>query len=428
MSKSVSIAYMVTFLTIIFGFAIASSFSPEKDISAIENRTLGKLPDLSFEAVTTPRFFEDMNQYFNDQVVFRNEMVSIYQKQQNSSLFNSMLFENLLRDKTQYKPGDGTIVNDSRIVSNLVLINSKWILPVPDKVVHTSAIDEATAKLKDAVAFAEAQKTESFFVFNPSRTISLMHLYPPYLQTDAYDRSRDYFLSKLDKNINVVDVRSKFDTFTNAELEDLYLETDHHWNIKGAFLAYQEMIRQLSDKSAHFKGEPMSLSEIRVSTFANGSFDGSYNRQSNFAIDTQKADRTMIYEPEVPFTFQKFEVINGDGSQTIRDFSDFYGYKRGQNPVSYGTFFGGDRRKITYENPKAGNQLNVLLLKDSFMNPITPYLAQSFNRLTVYDNRYYPEFSLKKILSSEHYDILIIALHDDNLYSQNYVFEKKDGK
>lgn len=428
MSKSASIAYMVAFLTIIFGFAIASGFSPHKEVSAIENRKLSGLPDVSLEAVTTPRFFEDMNQYFNDQVVLRNEMVSSYQKQQNSKLFNAMLFENMLRDSTQHKPEDGTVVTDSRVVSNLVLINSKWILPVPDKVVHTSEIDAATAKLKDAVAFAEAQKTEAFFVFNPSRTISLMHLYPPYLQTDAYVRSRDYFLSKLGKQVNVVDIRSKWGSFTNAQLEELYLETDHHWNIKGAFLAYQEMIRELSKRSTQFKGEPMSLTDIDVSTFEKGSFDGSYNRQSNFAVNTQTADRTMIYEPKVPFAFQKFEVINGDGTQTIRDFNDFYGYKKGQNPVTYGTFFGGDRRKIIYENPKAGNQLNVLLLKDSFMNPITPYLAQNFNKLTVYDNRYYPEFSLKNILSSEHYDILIIALHDDNLYSQNYVFEKTDSK
>ncbi len=428
MSKPVSIAYMVAFLTIIFGFAIASSCSPHKDISGIENRRLSKLPDFSFAAVTTPRFFEDMNQYFNDQIVFRNEMVSMYQKQQNSRLFNSMLFENMFRDKTQHKPEDGTLVNDSRIVSNLVLINGKWILPVPDNVVHISEIDAATARLNDAAAFAKAQNTETFFVFNPSRTISLMHLYPAYLQTDAYARSRDYFLSKLDKSINVVDIRREFATFTNAQLEDLYLETDHHWNIKGAFIAYQETIRQISNKSALFKGKPMSLSDIRVTRLSDGRFDGSYNRQSNNAVDPAKADRTMIYEPKVPFTFTHFEVINGDGSQTIRDFRDFYGYKSGQDPVSYGTFFGGDRRKITYENPKAGNQLHVLLLKDSFMNPLTPYLAQSFGKLTVYDNRYYSEFSLKKILASEHYDILIIAFHDDNLYSGNYTFEKKAGK
>ncbi|MED4581182.1 DHHW family protein [Brevibacillus choshinensis] len=428
MSKSVSIAYMVAFLTIIFAFAIGSTLSPAKDISTIENRSLSKLPDVSFQSVTTPRFYEDMNQYFNDQIVFRNEMVSIYQRQQNTSLFNSMLLENVLHDKAEHKPEDGTVVNDSRIVSNLVLINNKWILPVPDTVVHTSEIDEATAKLNEAVAFANEQKTETFFVLNPSRTLSLMHLYPPYLQTDAYAKSRDYFLSKLDKNINVVDIRSKFDTFTNAQLEEHYLETDHHWNIKGAFTAYQEAIRQLSNKSTQFKGEPMSLGEIRGSALTDGRFEGSYNRQINVAIDPEKADRTMIYEPIVPFTFTHFEVINTNGKQTVRDFSDFYGYKRGQNPVSYGTLFGGDRRKIVYENENAGNQLNVLLLKDSFMNPITPYFAQHFNKLTVYDNRYYSEFSLKKILSSEHYDILIIALHDDNLYSQNYVFEKRDGR
>ncbi|TVX96672.1 DHHW family protein [Cohnella terricola] len=424
MNKPVSIIYMVLFLAIIFGFALASIVSPDKDVSPIENRTLSKLPTFSIDAVTTRSFFEDMNQYFNDQIAFRNEMVSLYQHQQNSGMFNSMLLENLFDIKTPQKPDDGTVVKDSRIVSNLVVINKKWIFPVTDKVVHTDKIDESTAKLNDAIRFAENQQTETYFVFNPSRTKALMHLYPDYMQTDAYARSKDYFLSKLDQNVNVVDIGKRFDSFTNAKLEELYLETDHHWNIKGAFTAYQDMITEISDKSPKFDGKPMSLDDIRVSALTIGSFEGSYNSQINFVVNPKTADRTVIYEPKAPFAFSPFEVINKDGTQTVKNFNDFYGFKRGQSTYSYGTIYGGDRRKIAYENPKANNRLNVLLLKDSFMNPITPYIAQHFNKLTVYDNRYYSEFSLKEILTSEHYDILILAFHDDNLFSGSYDFEK----
>jgi hypothetical protein len=415
---------MVTFLAIIFGFAIASIISPDKDISTIENRTLSKLPDISAKAVITHSFFEEINQYVNDQIVFRNEMVRIYQYLQNSKMFNSMLLENMFHTKKPQKPEDGTVIKASRIVSNFVVTNNKWISPVTDKVIHTSRIDDATTKLNDAVKFAEAQKTETYFVFNPSRTKALMHLYPKYLQTDAYAKSKDYFLSKLDKDVNVVDIGNKFDTFTNAQLEELYLETDHHWNIKGAFTAYQEMITQISNKSTKFEGKPMSLSDINISQLTTGNFNGSYNTQINFAVNPKTADRTIIYEPKEPFTFTNFEVISTDGKQIIRNFNDFYGFKRGQSTYTYGTIYGGDRRKITYENRKANNKLNVLLLKDSFMNPITPYLAQNFNQLTVYDNRYYSEFSLKEILTNEHYDILIIAFHDDNLFSDTYNFEK----
>lgn len=424
MSKRISIIYMVSFLAIIFGFAIASILTPDKDISTIENRTLSKLPTISLEAITTRTFFEDMNQYVNDQIIFRNEMVSIYQHQQNSSLFNSMLLENMINANEPRKPEDGTKIKDSRRVSDLVVTNHKWILPVTDKVVHTEKIDESTAKLNDAVSFAEEQNTETYFVFNPSRTKSLMHLYPKYLQTDAYATSKDYFLSKLDKDINVVNIGNKFDTFTKAQLEELYLETDHHWNIKGAFTAYQEMITQISNKSVKFEDKPMSISDLNVSKLTTGSFEGSYNTQINDAVSPKKADRTMIYEPKIPFIFKNFEVINKDGEQTLSSFKDFYGFKQGRSVYSYGTIYGGDRRKITYENSKANNQLNVLLLKDSFMNPITPYLAQHFNKLTVFDNRYYSEFSLREILKSEHYNMLIIAFHDDNLFSGTYQFEK----
>lgn len=424
MNKSISIVYMASFLTIIFGFGIASIILPDKDISTSENRALRKMPAISAEAVTTRTFFEDMNQYLNDQIIFRNEMVKIYQDQQNSKIFNSMLFENMLNTNKPLNPEDGTEIRDSRIVSDLVLINNKWILSDTAKVVHTDHIDTSTAKLNDAVKFAQDQNIETYFVFNPSRTKALMHLYPEYLRTDTYDQSKQYFLSKLDRDINVVNISDKFDTFTNAELEEHYLETDHHWNIKGAFAAYQEMITQISENSAIFEGQPMSLDEINVSKLTTGKFEGSYNTQINYALNPNKADRTIIYEPKIPFTFTKFEVINKDGKPLDTTFQDFYGFKKGRSTYSYGTIFGGDRRKITYENPKANNDLNVMVLKDSFMNPVTPYLAQNFNKLTVYDSRYYTEFSLKQVLTSEHYDMLIIAFHDDNLFSGTYDFEK----
>ena len=261
-----------------------------------------------------------MNQYLNDQLIFRDQMVRIYQNQQNSKIFNSMLLENMFYTKEPLKPEDGTEIKDSRIVSKIVITNNKWMLSVTDKVVHTNRIDTSTATLNEMVKFAEDQQTETFFVFNPSRTKSLMHLYPEYLQTDAYAKSKAYFLSKLDKDMKVVNIGDKFDTFTQAELEELYLETDHHWNIKGAFTAYQEMINQISDKSKQFKGEPMSLSEINVSKLTTGVFEGSYNTQINYVVNSKKADRTIIYEPKVPFKFKKFEVINKDGTQTVKRF------------------------------------------------------------------------------------------------------------
>jgi len=404
---------------------LASLLLPDRNFSVSENRTLTTLPVLRSDSLESGTFFQEMNRYLNDQIVFRDELVTLYQKQQNSKIFNTMLFENLFRDNPPQRPGDGTRARDSRLVSQLVLINKKWILPLPGKAVYTDKIDIAAGKLDEAVKFAADRGTETYFVLNPSRTKALMHLYPAYLRTDSYVRSKEYFLSKLDKDVTVIDAGNKFDAMTKADLEELYLETDHHWNIKGAFLAYQEMIAQISKRSSLFEDEPMTLNEINVTRLTDGRFEGSYNHQLNNAIDPGQADRTMIYEPRTPFEFARFEVVNKDGTRTLADFNDFYGFKRGQSAYSYGTIYGGDRQKIVYENPKSNNRLNVLLLKDSYMNPLTPYLARHFNKLTVLDNRYYTEFSLQRVLTNEHYDMMIIAFHDDNLFSGTYEFEKK---
>ena len=424
MKKSISYLYIAAFLTIIGGFSAGSLIVPDRSFSGSENRTLNTLPVLGVDSLRSGTFFQAMNPYLSDQIILRDELVTLFQKQQNSNIFNTMLFENLFRGNAPQNPEDGSKVWDARIVSKLVLTNRKWILPLPGKFVYTQSIDESTNKLNQAILFAEEQGTETYFVFNPSRTNALMHLYPAYLRTDSYAKSKAYFLSKLDKGVNVIDAGRPFDSLTKADLEELYLETDHHWNIKGAFLAYQEMITQISKRSLIFEDEPLSLKEIDVAQLKIGRFEGSYNIQINNAINPDKADRTIIYEPRIPFEFARFEVINKDGTQTVTDFNEFYGFEPGQRTSTYGTIYGGDRQKIFYENPKANNELNVLLLKDSYMNPLTPYLARHFNKLTVLDNRYFTEFSLREVLRNEHYDMLIIAFHDDNLFSGNYEFEK----
>ncbi|MFC3798987.1 DHHW family protein [Cohnella sp. GCM10012308] len=424
MDKKTSVIYIFFFLTIVGGFALVSLCMPDRGSSAIENRNLSQWPAIRAESVTTRHFFVQLNDYFNDQIVLRDGMVKLYQRQQNAKLINALLLENLLHPAEPGRPEDGTRAKSLRTVSKLMIINNKWILPTPDQIVHTERIDESTVKLNETVRAAEEQHTETFFIFNPSRTKSLMHLYPAYLQTDAYAQSKSYFLSKLDKSVNVIDIEDRFGSYTKSQLEEMYLETDHHWNIKGAFNAYQEMIEQLSARSAQFEDKPLSIDRIDVSQLAEGRFEGSLNTQINGAVNMAKADRTILYSPEPPFSFTRFAVVDKDGRQTVKSFDNFYGFKPGRSTYTYGSIYGGDRRQITYVNEAANNRLNVLLIKDSYMNPITPYLARHFYQLTVYDSRYYPAFSLQSILKREHYDMLLIAFHDDNLFSDTYNFEK----
>lgn len=424
MDKKTSIIYIVTFLTIVCGFAFVSLCMPDRGSSAIENRQLSQWPAISANSVATRHFFVQMNDYFNDQIVLRDSMVKLYQRQQNAKLFNALLLENWLHPAEPGRPGEGTPARALRTVSRLMIINNKWIMPTPDRIVHTDRIDQSAAKLNEAVRAAEGQHTETFFIFNPSRTKWLMHLYPAYLRTDAYTQSKSYFLSKLDPSVDVIDIGDKFGAYTNSQLEEMYLETDHHWNIRGAFSAYQEMIEQLSARSAQFEDKPLSIDRIRVSQLTKGRFEGSYNTQINGAVNSAKADRTILYAPDPPFSFERFSVVDKDGGHTVKSFDNFYGFKPGKGTYTYGSIYGGDRRKITYVNEAANNRLNVLLLKDSYMNPITPYLARHFRQLTVYDSRYYSTFSLQSILKREHYDMLLIAFHDDNLFSDTYNFEK----
>ena len=117
---------------------------------------------------------------------------------------------------------------------------------------------------------------------------------------------------------------------------------------------------------------------------------------------------------------------NGIKEQNKVDYSNIYAKikNKARKEGVYGDVYSGDLKELNILNPSSKNDLKVLVLKDSYMNPIPFHIAHHFKETTIYDMRHNPTRSVYDYLASHDVDIVIIAYNDSNLISSEmYDFE-----
>ena len=150
------------------------------------------------------------------------------------------------------------------------------------------------------------------------------------------------FVSKLDSNINVrvMDVKSI------DEYKEYFYKTDHHWNYKGSYKAYTEVLNLL-DVNNPVKND----SEVCL----NKSFSGS--KASASVFNKIMKDDFCAYK----FDFSSLDIsVNGEkkdyGAQ-----SEFFNNTTNLK-INYGNFYGGDDGEIIFKNNDILSNDNLLVI------------------------------------------------------------------
>ena len=71
-------------------------------------------------------------------------------------------------------------------------------------------------------------------------------------------------------------------------------------------------------------------------------------------------------------------------------------------------FFSGSLSLITINNPKALNDKNLVVFRDSFGSSIAPLLAMGYSKVTVVDIRYIQSSVLDRFVDFENSDVLFL--------------------
>ena len=183
------------------------------------------------------------------------------------------------------------------------------------------------------------------------------------------------------------------------EFNEYYYHTDHHWNIRGAWNAYQEMYKMVCQDFPDIS--PMNDS-ITFKTYPDLLFLGTYARDTLF--------------PFKPETFEIGEVSLPNYSVYTRDYvikynlSDEYNsgiYSKDPYVSRYAEYFGANSPFLMYSFDNHASK-NLLLIGTSYKIPIQPWIASHYQLSYFVNLANYPDFSLSGFLEDHQVDDIII--------------------
>ena len=181
-----------------------------------------------------------------------------------------------------------------------------------------------------------------------------------------------------------------FQTLMHHRDEYLYFNTDHHWTGLAAYYAYQDFCRTAG------------INALQLTQLTEGSIEGYYGSLTNY-VDTSlvNVDTVHYYTMDADTSTSVFDEYGGN-EQPTRLFHD---YAEGVN--AYGVFLGGDSPLMVCRN-QDGNGRKIAVVKESYGNAFSPYIALTYSETHMIDFRYI-SFDFEQYLKDNEIDEVIFV-------------------
>jgi hypothetical protein len=210
----------------------------------------------------------------------------------------------------------------------------------------------------------------------------------------------NYMFSCMDEDVVKVDLYS---ALVEHNDEYIYYRTDHHWSSLGAYYAYEALCEAFGYEAA-----PLSSFEEWDQGVYEGSLYYSAARTSKL-----KVDNVYAYIPQGDIEM----VICRDGRSGF-DWPLLTDMTNSGNNTKYMTFLAGDHALCIITNNSIPDAPNCVIIKDSYGNPVAPYLTQNYHKVYVIDYRKYTVMNLRSFVEQYEIDDVIML---NNLNAAQHV-------
>lgn len=313
---------------------------PDHKQSETENRPLQTFPSWNTEHVLSGQYTKDLNTWFSDQFVCRDQNIHIKYLIQKTfgvkEIQDVFLTKQGLIEKTA-KP------NKEQLERNLNAINT---------------FKQNNPELNVG------------FVTVPNAVSIKKEYLPKYAVTLNQNKQIDNIYNKLDDSIVKIDLRN---TLKKHKDEYLYYKTDHHWTSLASYYAYQDIAKAFNletTKQSDYTIYPVTTNF--EGTLANKTGSVNIKDEIDIYVPKDKCDYVITDES----TNQKSRTIYHSDALEAKD--------------QYTVFMGGNKA-LFHINVDNNSKRHLLLIKDSYANSLIPFLIPQFNSITVVDARYYFE-------------------------------------
>lgn len=346
------IAITAAFCIFLGVMAVLYLVLPKQDFSQLEKRYLAEAPTLSWEAVASGAYGDQVESYMADHIPGRDFFVGL-------NAYAQLLTGRQTASEIYLAEG-GRLVeapaqwDDAAVQKNMKAINSfaaKLDVPV-DLVIVPSA---GWAAREEILGIADAYGDEQFI-------------------TDIYALAGE--------NLRTVNVTAEFDD------PSLYYRTDHHWTSGGAYLGYRLYMQSL--------GRDFRAAEDFTVETVEGFLGSTYSRA---ALWLTEAEPLELWTGSRGIT-----VTNGETEGTHAGI--FY-RERLEETDKYTVYLDGNHSVVRIQNPAAAGSGKLLVIRDSYSNCLGGFLAESYEEVVLVDLRYY-KYSLSELCQTEGFDNVLI--------------------
>ena len=349
--KIKSILVIALSALVVGGFFVACLLKSPDEISLSERRPLAQFPEVDVREVASGKFMKDFEKYAADQFPFRETFRKIYRDVSLGLLGQSDL--------------EGLCIYGDMAVAQEYPVNEQsldYAIQVFQRIYETC--------LKE-------QGSNVYLAVVPDKN---------YFLSDISDLSMDYdhFFERMRKGLPQM---TYLDLTPLLELSDYY-RTDPHWR--------QEELVDVAQYLAGEMGAPLTspFEKQEVDEL----FYGSYWGQTAGALPGEK----MYY-----LTHEGMEGCQVYDHQNGRPM-EMYDLSKAGGRDPYELYLSGPLSYITIENPKAAEDKELIIFRDSFGSAIAPLLVEGYGKITVLDIRYLPSYALKNQVDFHGQDVLFL--------------------
>lgn len=369
MSKVRNLLTILLSAVFILTFAVWEILSPDKEVSKVERRKLQSFPTLSKSTVFSGEFMESFDKYSTDQFPLRDG-------------FRTM------KALTAYYPLNLSDNNDFYTFDGYII---KMEYPQDNE-----SITHATDRFKLIYdKYLKDSKTNIYLSVIPDKN---------YFTADSGHLKMDYesFIKTVRDDM---DYAQYIDIFPTLELEDYY-KTDTHWR--------QENLRDTADVLAQNMGVTLNASYKinKVDT----PFYGVYYGHS--ALTYLPADELYYLTND---TLESCVITDLETNTEIPlyDISKCQDTDSSRVPDPYDMFLSGPNRSIiTAENPNATTDKELVIIRDSYANSLSPLLFEAYKKVTLVDIRKVHPQHIGTVIDFSTQDVLflqsILVLNDSS--------------
>lgn len=356
----------------------------DKTFSENENRNLKTFPKINFTDYKNGKLSKDLESYMVDQFVFRDLFISLKSIGEKLTLrkeINDVYINNKNRLIAKFK------MNNEGLTNEKVDSINKFIKATPN-INHTFMLVPNKVEIyKEELPFKNTENSQSAYIKK--------------------------FYSKLDPQINKVDVTEDLLKQKDNKDKEIYFKTDHHWTQFGAFTAYKSYRNKIEKKD-------VLESEFDVRKVTND-FYGTLS--SKTGIYGEK-DSLGLYNYKDNFNYL-VNIVSDKQKKPV-----YYDLEKLKGKDKYLVFFGGNYDLVRIQTVST-NKRKLLVIKDSYANSFVPFMIKDYGEITVVDLRYFNSNIYNVIKDYNITDCLFLynvnTFNDDNSILNLKDYLNKDG-